>query len=229
MQRAGAGRSMRYELDLLHRNTPDEEFLDDLKRVAHELGANTVTTSQYNERGRFADSSLRRRFGSWPHALERVGLVSMARNIKYTDEQLFSNLVDVWSHFGRQPRHDDLTSQTSRIAVDSYKRRFGGWRKALEAFVRWANEGELSRPSDSSADASVRRAPRTVNDRMRFLVMLRDKFKCQYCGRSPATHSDVTLHLDHRKPFSRGGLTDFENLVTSCSKCNLGKGEISTI
>lgn len=44
---------MRYELDPLHRNTPDQEFLDDLKRVANELGANTVTTSQYNERGRF--------------------------------------------------------------------------------------------------------------------------------------------------------------------------------
>jgi hypothetical protein len=220
---------MRYELDLLHRNTPDQEFLDDLKRVADELGANTVSMSQYNERGRFAASSLWRRFGSWPQALERAGLTSAARNVKYTDEQLFSNLVDVWSHLGRQPRYDDLTSQTSRIAVDSYKRRFGGWRKALEAFVRWANDSELSPPSDSPADASVRRASRTVSDRVRFLVMLRDKFKCQYCGRSPATHPDIMLHLDHRRPFSQGGPSDFENLVTSCSKCNLGKGDISAI
>jgi len=220
---------MRYELDLLHRNIPDKEFLDDLKRVADDLGADTVTTSQYNERGRFFDSSLRRRFGSWPRALERAGLVSLARNIKYTDEQLFSNLADVWSHLGRQPRYDDLTSQTSRIAVDSYKRRFGGWRKALEAFVRWANDAELSPPANESGDATTRRVSRGVNDRVRFLVMLRDKFKCQYCGKSPATHPDVILHLDHRKPFSQGGSSDFENLVTSCSKCNLGKGEISAI
>lgn len=218
---------MRYELDAFHRNTPDQEFLDDLKRVAGELGANTVTTSQYNERGRFFDSSLRRRFGSWPRALECAGLVSLARNIKYTDEQLFSNLVDVWSHLGHQPRHDDLTSQTSRIAVDSYKRRFGGWRKALEAFVRWANDAERSLPANESADAAIQRASRGVNDRMRFLIMRRDKFKCQYCGKSPATHPDVILHLDHRKPFSHGGGSDIENLVTSCSKCNLGKGDIS--
>jgi hypothetical protein len=220
---------MRYELDPLHRNVPDQEFLDDLKRVAGELGANTVTTSQYNERGRFFDSSLRRRFGSWPRALERAGLVSMARNVKYADEQLFSNLVDVWSHLGHQPRHDDLTSQTSRISVDSYKRRFGGWRKALEAFVRWANEAELSPPVNKTTDAVVRRVSRGVNDRVRFRVMLRDKFKCQYCGKSPATHTNVILHLDHREPFSQGGSSDFENLVTSCSQCNLGKGEMKAI
>ncbi len=89
---------MRYELDLLHRNTSDQEFLDDLKRVADELGANTVSMSQYNERGRFAASSLWRRFGSWPQTLERAGLVSAARNIKHTffpEEQLFTNLADV--------------------------------------------------------------------------------------------------------------------------------------
>jgi len=223
------GRAMRYELDPLHRNTPDQEFLDDLKRVANELGANTVTTSQYNERGRFFDSSLRRRFGSWPCALERAGLVSLARNIKYTDEQLFSNLADVWSRIGRQPRHADLTSQNSRISVDSYKRRFSGWRKALEAFVRWANDAELSPQSTETADVAVRRVSRGVNDRVRFRVMLRDKFKCQYCGKSPATHPNVILHLDHRESFSQGGSSDFDNLVTSCSQCNLGKGEMSAI
>lgn len=220
---------MRYELDVLHRNTPDQEFLDDLKRVADELGANTVSMSQYDEGGRFAASSLWRRFGSWPSALERAGLAVTFRSAKYTDDELFSNLVDVWSHFGRQPRHGDITSQTSRISVDSYKRRFGGWRKALEAFVHWANEADVFPPSNVLADASTRRVSRNINDRMRFLVMHRDKFKCQYCGRSPATHADVALHLDHRKPFSQGGSTDFDNLVTSCSKCNLGKGDISAI
>ena len=173
------------------------------------------------------NSSLRRRFGSSPRALERAELVSLARNIKYTDEQLFSNLVDVWSPFGRHPRHDDLTSLTSRISVNSYKRRFGGWRKALKSFVRWANDAKLLPQQRDPLDAAVQRASRAVNDRVRFLVMLRDKFKCQYCGKSPSTHADVILHLDHRKPFSQGGRSDFENLVTSCSRCNLGKGDIS--
>jgi hypothetical protein len=219
---------MRYELDLLHRNTPDQDFLNDLKRVAEELCSNTVSMRQYDKCGRFAASSLRRRFGSWSDALKRAGLTTEFRNVKYTDDQLYSNLIDVWSNLGRQPRHADLTSQISRISVDSYKRRFGGWRKALQAFVRWANDSEVSPPPNASAQTAIRQASRTVNDRVRFRVMLRDKFKCQYCGRSPATH-DVTLHLDHRKPFSEGGASDFENLVTSCSKCNLGKGEISTI
>jgi hypothetical protein len=37
---------MRYELDPVHRNTSDQELLNDLKRVASEIGTNTVTTSQ---------------------------------------------------------------------------------------------------------------------------------------------------------------------------------------
>ena len=52
----------------------------------------------------------------------------------------------------------------------------------------------------------------------RFNVFLRDKFSCQYCG----AKRDLTF--DHLLPKSKGGLTDWENVVTACSKCNLKKG-----
>ena len=52
----------------------------------------------------------------------------------------------------------------------------------------------------------------------RFNVFLRDKFTCQYCG-------DVkNLTFDHLLPKSKGGLTDWENVVTACSTCNVQKG-----
>ncbi len=53
----------------------------------------------------------------------------------------------------------------------------------------------------------------------RFNVFLRDKFSCQYCG-SP---SDLTF--DHVIPRSKGGRTEWENVVTACSPCNLRKAD----
>ena len=52
----------------------------------------------------------------------------------------------------------------------------------------------------------------------RFNVFLRDKFSCQYCG----DRKDLTF--DHLLPKSRGGLTDWNNVVTACSSCNVKKG-----
>lgn len=55
----------------------------------------------------------------------------------------------------------------------------------------------------------------------RFNVFLRDKFLCQYCGdRYPLEE----LTFDHVLPKSLGGNTNWKNVVTACSKCNLEKG-----
>ena len=52
----------------------------------------------------------------------------------------------------------------------------------------------------------------------RFNVFLRDKFSCQYCG------SGDELTFDHLLPRSRGGKTNWDNVVTACSSCNVQKG-----
>ena len=52
----------------------------------------------------------------------------------------------------------------------------------------------------------------------RFNLFLRDSFTCQYCGAT----GDMTF--DHVIPRSRGGRTTWENVVASCGKCNLAKG-----
>ena len=60
--------------------------------------------------------------------------------------------------------------------------------------------------------------PRSNPNFTRFNVFLRDKFTCQHCG----DKSDLTF--DHLLPKSKGGLTDWENVVTACSTCNVKKG-----
>ena len=55
----------------------------------------------------------------------------------------------------------------------------------------------------------------------RFNVFLRDRFSCQYCGNKFPTQE---LTFDHLVPRSRGGTTNWKNVVTACSRCNLKKG-----
>ncbi len=55
----------------------------------------------------------------------------------------------------------------------------------------------------------------------RFNLFLRDEFSCQYCG------ARGELTFDHIIPRSRGGVTSWENVVASCSRCNLRKGSKS--
>jgi len=53
-------------------------------------------------------------------------------------------------------------------------------------------------------------------------IFLRDNHTCQYCG---ITDVSQKLTLDHILPQSRGGRNVWENLVTSCKKCNCKKGD----
>lgn len=65
---------------------------------------------------------------------------------------------------------------------------------------------------------------RSVPRRLRFQILERDGFRCMDCGKSPQTHG-VTLEVDHRLPFSKGGSNDPSNLRTLCSDCNGGKSD----
>ena len=65
---------------------------------------------------------------------------------------------------------------------------------------------------------------RSMPTKLRHQILERDGFKCMDCGKSPQTHS-VTLEVDHRLPFSKGGSNDPSNLRTLCSDCNGGKSD----
>lgn len=59
---------------------------------------------------------------------------------------------------------------------------------------------------------------------IRFNILSRDKFTCQYCGRKAP---DVVLEIDHIIPKSKGGLNRLDNLITACRECNIGKSNKS--
>jgi 5-methylcytosine-specific restriction endonuclease McrA len=52
-------------------------------------------------------------------------------------------------------------------------------------------------------------------------IFKRDGFRCQYCG------AGDNLTLDHVVPKSRGGSSDWGNLITACKNCNSKKGDFT--
>jgi 5-methylcytosine-specific restriction endonuclease McrA len=65
------------------------------------------------------------------------------------------------------------------------------------------------------------RLPRTRVKFNRRNIFARDGNRCQYCGKRFSTGE---LSLDHVMPRSRGGGTDWENIVCACVRCNVRKG-----
>ena len=63
--------------------------------------------------------------------------------------------------------------------------------------------------------------PQTRNPAFtRFNVFLRDRFSCQYCGTG---HSASDLTFDHVVPRSKGGRTNWMNVVAACGPCDRRK------
>lgn len=52
-------------------------------------------------------------------------------------------------------------------------------------------------------------------------LYLRDQYKCLYCGYK---FSRSNLTMDHVVPISRGGKTEWTNIVAACNSCNSTKG-----
>jgi len=90
--------------------------------------------------------------------------------------------------------------------------------KTLELRDAWLTTRTVDLPK---GDTKPGKRTRTTGYALRFQVLRRDGFTCQYCGRKPP---EVKLHIDHLQPWSTGGLNVAENLRTSCEACNLGKG-----
>jgi len=216
---------LRYELEPHHRNIPDEELLDELKSVAAQFDAKTVTIDQFNERGRFHSSTLARRFGSWLKAIKAAGL-EPSRTLHIAEEELFQNLVQVWLELGRQPKYADIDGPLSNFSAATYANRFGGWRKALTVFVGWANGADSRVPEGEETQNRSeprKRTTRHINWRLRALVLMKDGARCQLCGADVA--GGAKLHVDHFIPWSKGGETEIDNLQILCEVCNIGKSD----
>ena len=138
---------------------------------------------------------------------------------RYSKEDLFQNIKTVWDYKGGQPFCRDMDCYPSYICFNTYFNRFGSWKNAIIEFIKYSN-GEIKLEKGVTANKTKRK---NLNNSLRYDIMKRDNFRCVYCGKSPATNSNVELQIDHTIPISKGGTNNIDNLKTICKECNVGK------
>lgn len=210
-----------------------EVVIANLRAYAAEFPGTPVTQEEIARRLGVDKGSITRKFGKWRDLLSEVGLNSVPLGRRYTDEECYENIVALWMHYGRQPNFAELKQPPSTVGSKAYILRWGGWRAALGAFIKYVNQepqavqeiiSEESGAEVSASPTSPLTTPRSISLSLRYKVLSRDKFRCVICGRSPAKDPSVELHVDHIHPWSKGGKNTEENLRTLCFDCNLGKG-----
>lgn len=120
-------------------------------------------------------------------------------------------------------RYRRLTAR-QRGAIDQWIRESP--HRWLESWPGWTVFPEIA-PLRSSARLGWSNQQNTpVSLAVRFDVIQRDNYTCQYCG---ARAPEVRIVVDHVVPRAMGGTNDMSNLVTACWECNCGKRDRAPI
>jgi len=218
------------------RKLSDAEVLGMLSELARRLGVSELTSAHVEKHLPFTTHVLRTRWGTTQAAFEAAGLNPSLLGRRYTDEECYRNLLNIWTYYGRPPKYLEMGMPPSEVGGKAYMRRFSTWNKALAAFVERVNAEPVPAPTTAdSANPAPERPPaerpmsvgeetRGIPLGLRFRILHRDRFKCVLCGDHPARNADCRLHIDHILPWSKSGKTREDNLRTLCAKCNVGRG-----
>lgn len=107
---------------------------------------------------------------------------------------------------------------TSPKGRNNYKKSFVFLQNTIEEEIQKVYE-EKSEKETRQYTIKLERSRLTSG--LRFDILKRDGYSCQICGSSAS--DGVKLHIDHKIPVSKGGLTQKDNLWVLCDRCNLGK------
>lgn len=221
----------------------NSDLIAELRRVHALVGKDWLTADDFNAHSVTSEEAIRHRFGTFRRGLDAAGIPNHPfKTRQSTNRRCFENIAEVWTHYGRPPTYREMFDPPSRIQGKTYVTRWRTWRKALAAFVEWANADEQDGPESDSAlletteritqqqlenPTGPRLSPEDRHEvplKLKWKVHLRDRFRCLACGKSPANDITVELHADHILAWADGGKTVLENLQTLCQNCNLGKG-----
>ncbi len=222
-------------------NTTKDLLIQELHQIVRDNNLEILNQGDYKKYGgKYSVQTYYNHFGSWKNAKKAAGL--KIGRVAPSEEELFNELQRIWEQLGRQPLHNEM-KKLGKYSHKSYAHKFGSWIQAIYAFIA-DREGENQTndkekvikdenlPKEDSNKTITHLSgvikmttPRIPSTRLRFQVLHRDKFTCVTCGRSPKNTKNITLHVDHITPYSKGGETVYDNLQTLCSKCNLGKSD----
>ncbi|MCB1984028.1 MAG: HNH endonuclease [Nitrosomonas sp.] len=219
----------------------DEEIIGELKEVAKYYGLVKFTRHEFDKVAKKCKgTAVLSRFGSWEEALSKTGFELKKRSKKarhfILESELMVEMARVFETLGHRPSKTEWEALKPKFSYTTYKTRYKGWVNAWRHFFENFKGIDLESEECIESIGEIEQVPiqitteekRTIPLKLRLRVLQRDNFKCVYCGASPATDSNIQLHIDHIVPFSKGGKTEFANLQTLCQNCNWGKGDDET-
>ena len=134
---------MKFELDRLS-DYSDEALLDELRRVANLTGTSKLTVAEFSRHSKACITTFRRRFGSWPAALEAAGLSHLYNAIppatksrtlgrKMPNGEMLDEIRRVARIVGRKDIVADDLRQHASVGTGAIRNRFGSLKAALRA------------------------------------------------------------------------------------------------
>ena len=218
----------------------EDQLLEALEEAAAKFNYKEFGWRDFNAVGSISANPIKKAFG-WKNAMIKLKdrlatkgidfqLRTTAPNRIHSDNDMFQEMERIWQMLGHRPSRAEWESSSPRIHYNTYKSRFRGWQNACLKFIGYKMGDTTTDESLARQEVKVKTKQskqqiitRSIPLNIRLKVLNRDSFMCVYCGRSPATHVNIQLHLDHIIPFSKGGTNTEENLQTLCQDCNLGK------
>lgn len=229
---------MKLSLERLRIDTvPRSAILEELRLVAKHYSGRRFSRRDFDKVStRCKGTTVLKQFGTWDTALKALGMQLQSHKpdrTQISSRDLLAELGRIWANLGHRPSKAEWEASDAKYSYTTYKQRFGGWVNACATYVQQSTDidtvdqdpkEKIPIPSMERPSAIPQERNRTVPLKLRLKVLSRDNFRCKLCGRTPAIHPGVVLHIDHVVPFSRGGETTIANLQTLCDMCNLGKG-----
>ena len=177
---------------------------------------------------------LRRCYGSWEEAVSSIN-AKATKSKPFTDHELLQYYLDCWEWNSDgmftpdlAPTQKTITSYNKKTqkAIDIYYYTKRGWTWS-ELKAQMQQVALKQKTLDQVIKLKGINIDKPVSARTRAIVLKRDNSTCQMCGATTACGMNITLHIHHKVPRSKGGSSsDPTNLETLCSQCNQGLGDL---
>lgn len=115
-----------------------ETIIKEIKRIAREIGSDTVPRSEFMSKSGISEWQIYKHFDSWNEAVEAAGLTPTDVS-RIDDAELFREMKNVFVKFGGVCIRMKF-NKLCKYSADVYKKRFGKWNDILLAFKSWLKE-----------------------------------------------------------------------------------------
>jgi hypothetical protein len=118
-----------------------QEILQEIQRVARELGRDSLTLREFTSRSRFSETKILYHFGKWNDAVTAAGLQTNPADApppapdSLSDEDLLAEIGRLWQQSTTRPTTQTMNS-AGAYSDSPYRSRWGSFPKAVDEYVR---------------------------------------------------------------------------------------------